>query len=69
MPSKLTSPFLGPCKVFLRVKNNVEAHCLLMKAISLFNVSSLKLFMGKSAEAQEMAQREADQHMFLNIRA
>ena len=68
-PTKLTSPFLGPYKVIRHEKNDVEAQHVVMGTIRVFHVTSLKLFMGTPAEAQELAQRDADQHMILNIRA
>ena len=68
-PTKLTSPFIGPYKVIRQEKNDVEAQHVVMGGIRTFHVTQIKLFMGTAAEAHDLAQRDADQHMVLRFRA
>jgi hypothetical protein len=62
LPTKLTTPFVGPFEVLEQYKNDVECRHVLHGNIQKFHVSRLKLFHGNKETAKEVAQLDQDQH-------
>jgi hypothetical protein len=62
LPSKLSSPLLGPYRVLSQRKNDVECRSLIHGNIQFFHVDRLTLFLGTEAEARETALIDQDQH-------
>ena len=67
LPTKLSSPFLGPYKVIQQRKNDVECKHLVMGTIKWFHVTRLKMFHGTEAEGYKAALLDADQHVIRRI--
>ena len=67
LPTKLSSPFLGPYRVLQQVKNDVECRHLVMGAIKWFHVTRLKMFHGSEEEGYNAALLDADQHVIHRI--
>ena len=67
LPTKLSSPFLGPYRVLQQVKNDVECRHLVMGAIKWFHVTRLKMFPGSEEEGYNAALLDADQHVIRRI--
>ena len=64
LPSKLSSPFLGPYHVLQQHKNDVECRHLVMGTIKWFHITRLKLFDGTEEEGYQAALLDADQPIF-----
>ena len=67
LPSKLSSPFLGPYRVLQQHKNDVECRHLVMGTIKWFHITRLKLFNGTEEEGYQAALLDADQHVIRRI--
>ena len=67
LPTKLTTPFVGPFEVLEQYKNDVECRHVLHGNIQKFHVSRLKLFHGNKETAKEVAQLDQDQHTIKTI--
>jgi len=63
LPTKLSSPFLGPYKVIQQRKNDVECRHLVMGTVKWFHVTRLKLFHGSERDGYNAALLDADQHV------
>ena len=67
LPTKLSSPFLGPYQVIQQRKNDVECKHLVMGTIKWFHVTRLKMFHGTEEEGYKAALLDADQHVIRRI--
>ena len=67
LPTKLSSPFLGPYRVLQQQTNNVECKHLVMGNIRWIHVTRLKLFHGSKEEGYKVALLDADQHVIRRI--
>jgi len=67
LPTKLSSPFLGPYRVLQQRTNNVECKHLVMGNIRWFHITRLKLFHGTEEEGFKAALLDADQHVVRKI--
>lgn len=69
LPTKLSSPFLGPYEVLQQDKNDVKCKHVVMGFIKTFHVERLKIFHGTKEEAFNIALQDADQHIISEIKA
>ena len=67
LPTKMSSPFLGPYKVIQQYKNDVECRHLVMGNTKWFHVTQLKIFHGTEEEGFKAALLDADQHVIRRI--
>jgi len=67
LPTKLSSPFLGPYRVIQQRKNDVECKHVVMGTIKWFHVTRLKKFHGTEKDAYQAALLDADQHVVRRI--
>jgi hypothetical protein len=63
LPSKLVGKYEGPFEVLIQRKNDVSCRHCVSGHVKEFFVADLKLFVGTKAEAELMAQLDADQHV------
>ena len=67
LPTKLSSPFLGPYRVIQQRKNDVECRHLVMGTVKWFHVTRLKMFHGSEEDGYKAALLDADQHVIRRI--
>ena len=67
LPTKLSSPFLGPYRAIQQCKNDVECRHLVLGTVKSFHVNRLKLFHGTEDEGYKAALLDADQHVVRQI--
>jgi hypothetical protein len=67
LPTKLSSPFLGPYRVLQQRKNDVECRHLVLGTIKWFHVTRIKMFHGTEDDGYQTALLDADQHVIRQL--
>ena len=63
LPTKLSSPFLGPYEVIEQVGNVVHCEHLALRFKKEFHVETVKIFYGNREAAYDLAMIDGDQHL------
>jgi len=67
LPTKLSSPYKGPCEVIQQCKNDVECRHLVVGNVTWLHVTRLKLIVGNREDAYKVALLDADQFVILKF--